>query len=219
MAVPAETSARDGSQAGAHHDCHELELATPHGPTQARLYQAIAPVAGVVMVGGVGGGFDTPARDLYPRLASALRPSHVCSLRVRFRDPRDLAEAIVDVVAGIDFLVGAAVRRIALVGHSFGGAVVICAAAARPEVTTVVALATQSHGARAQDLRGRSLLLVHGTEDEVLAPTCSAVVADRARGRCDRRLVAGAGHCLDESADEVFAMVRGFLDAELLGRA
>ncbi len=215
MTLPVETSAPDGGPDACHEGCHEIELATPRGPTAARLYQAVAPVAGIVMVGGVGGGFDTPARGLYPRLAAAMVPSHVSSLRVRFRDPRDLGEAIVDVVAGIDFLVGAAVRRIALVGHSFGGAVVISAAAARAEVVTVVALATQSHGARAQDLGGRSLLLVHGTDDEILPVTCSTAVSGRARGKCELRRIEGAGHCLDEAADEVFDVVRRWLDAEL----
>jgi hypothetical protein len=48
---------------------------------------------------------------------------------VRFRHPTRLEESILDVLAGINYLQSEGMKVIALTGHSFGGAVVIQAAA------------------------------------------------------------------------------------------
>lgn len=101
------------------------------------------------MVGGVEGSYDSPARGLYPRLASELVAEGVSVLRVRFRFPTVLDEAHHDVVAGVDHLTAAGVGRVALVGHSFGGAAVIAAAVDRPAVVAVCTLSTQSYGTEA----------------------------------------------------------------------
>lgn len=127
----------------------ELTLATPRGEVQCRSYAAAGARRAVVLIGGVGGGFDTPARELYPRLAAALRTSGMSSLRVRFREPTLLDEAEEDVIAALRFLEEAGVERAAVVGHSFGGAVAIAAAARAPTVRAVAALATQAYGADA----------------------------------------------------------------------
>src|SRR5437868_2510401 len=82
-------------------------------------------------------GWDTPAHGLYPRLCRELRPLGLASLRVRFRDPTCLPAAVLDVLAAAAFLAGEGVTAVGLVGHSFGGAVVIRAAALVPAVRTV----------------------------------------------------------------------------------
>jgi dienelactone hydrolase len=193
----------------------DIELATDHTTTTGRLYHAIAPVFGVVAVGGVGGGFDSPAKDLYARLGESLLDDHVSTLRVRFRDPRDLEQSIVDVLAGVDFLVGAGIARIALIGHSFGGAAAITAAGVRFEVRTVVTIATQSHGARIERLGNRSILLIHGTADAVLPERCSISLQHQAPGRAVLELIEGADHSLDSVADDVFRLTRDWLRREL----
>jgi hypothetical protein len=58
---------------------------------------------GVVMVGGIGGGFDTPADNLYPRLCLDFKEAGISSLR-KFRHPADLTESVIDVITGIEFL-------------------------------------------------------------------------------------------------------------------
>lgn len=170
-----------------------------------------------IFVGGVGGGWDTPANDLYPRLAEELAADGIASLRVRFRDPTALDEAVYDVLAGGAFLAGEGVERLALVGHSFGGAVVIRAAAALPSARTVVTLATQGYGAgAARELGPRcSVLLVHGSEDRVLPPSSSEHIYELARE--PKRLVVydGAGHGLVEVAAELRALVRDWIVREL----
>jgi hypothetical protein len=56
------------------------------------------------MVGGIGGNFDTPADNLYPRLCEYLKLVGISSLRVRFRHSTDLAESVIDVILGLEFL-------------------------------------------------------------------------------------------------------------------
>jgi hypothetical protein len=182
------------------------------------LYEARGAKAGALLAGGVGGGFDSPARGLYPRLGGELLRHGLSALRVKYRHPTDLEAAVWDVLAGVDFLVERGLERVALVGHSFGGAVMIDAGAQSPWVTSVVGLAPQSYGTEAvAELPPRSLLLVHGLSDTVLPPSCSLSVHERAQGRKDLELIPGAGHVLDEEAERVFLRVRDWLLRELKG--
>lgn len=198
-------------------DRHEDVAIGPGAHVRGRLWDAPGARAGVVLVGGVGGGFDTPAGDLYGRLGRHLRGDAMVALQVQFRLPGELGEAVVDVAAGVRFLVARGCARIGLVGHSFGGAVVIRAGAALPEVAAVVALATQSSGTeRVTALAGRPLLLVHGVEDEILPPQSSVEVFRRAGEPKELRLIEGAGHVLDEAADEVYRIVHAFLAQHLV---
>lgn len=191
-------------------------LRTRRGPVDTLLYESVGAKEGALLVGGVGGGFDTPALGLYPRLGEELLRHHLSTLRLKFRHATDLQEAVHDVLAGVDFLVGRGLERVALVGHSFGGAVMIDAGAQSPWVTTVVGLAPQSYGTEAvSQLAPRSLLLVHGLSDAVLPPSCSQSIHERARGRKELELLLGAGHVLDEAADRVFTRVRDWLLREL----
>jgi dienelactone hydrolase len=181
-----------------------LRVHTLQGPIDMRLYRAPGARAAALLVGGVGGGFDSPARNLYARLGEELSKEGISVLRVRFRDPTHLAEATHDVLTGVSLLHRDGAQRVGLVGHSFGGAVVIAAAAAAPVVSTVVCLATQSYGtACVPMLAPRPLLLIHGDADEVLPPACSLTVAANAGEPKEVVLLQGAGHVLDEAAAEV----------------
>ncbi len=189
----------------------------PGGHVQARLYETPLPRAGVVMVGGVGGGFDSPAQGLYPRLGRHLSGDGIAALQVAFRLPGELGEAVLDAGAGARFLAERGCARIGLVGHSFGGAVVIRAGAALPEVAAVVTLSTQSYGTdRVADLAGRPVLLVHGVEDELLPADCSVQVFERSGEPKELRLIPGARHGLDDAADEVYRIVHAFLVQHLV---
>lgn len=189
-----------------------VHLQTHRGAVALRFYEAEGDGA-VVWVGGAGGGWDTPAQGLYPRLCRELVDEGIGSLRVRFRHPHVLNEAVHDVRAGLSYLHGKGYTRFGLTGHSFGGAVVVQAAALVPEVCTVVALATQSYGADPVAQLGPrcSVLLLHGTADTVLPPVCSQYVYDRAREPRRIQLFPGAGHVLDEPAAEVYRVVRAWI--------
>lgn len=189
-----------------------LNISTARGPVEARLFEAPEPLAGVVLVGGVGGGFDQPADGLYDRLGNSLSQEGIAVLRVRFRDPSVLAEAEHDVLAGCRVLLDLGVERLGLVGHSFGGAVVIRAAQWEPEATAVVTLATQSHGAEVVTrLQDRHVLLIHGTDDRILPAACSEDVARLAGDQAEVILLDGAGHDLDSAAPKVLRQVHDWL--------
>lgn len=188
-----------------------VELRSGRGPVRVRRHLPAGADAAVVMVGGVGGGFDTPAGDLYSRLAEDLAARGIGALRVRFRDPRSLDEAAHDVRAGLAALADGTVARIGLVGHSFGGAVVIRAALDAPAVETVVTLATQSYGTEDVDALDRPLLAVHGDGDRVLPWRASQDVVDRAGGPAELHVLAGGGHDLLEHRDEVRTLIRDWL--------
>ena len=191
-------------------------LRTRRGAVECLLYEAPGAKAAALLAGGVGGGFDTPARGLYPQLGEALLHQGLFTLRLKYRHPADLTESVRDVLAGVDFLVEHGLERVALVGHSFGGAVMIDAGAQSPWVSTVVGLAPQSYGTEAvSELPPRSLLLVHGLADTVLPPSCSRSIHERARGKKALELLPGAGHMLDEAAERVFPLVRDWLLREL----
>ncbi|MBD2166749.1 alpha/beta hydrolase [Calothrix membranacea FACHB-236] len=109
------------------------------------------------------------------------------------------------------------IKNIALVGHSFGGAVVIQAAAQSPNVCTVVTLATQTYGTDpAPELATRcSLLLLHGLEDEVLSPYCSQAVYQKALQPKQIIFYPHTKHGLDEAADEVYSVVQAWIIKQL----
>jgi pimeloyl-ACP methyl ester carboxylesterase len=186
-------------------------------PVEMRYYRAVDPVGAVAYVGGVGGGWGSPARGLYPRLAGELLDRRISGLRVRFRDARQLAGCVEDLRSGVAFLEEEGLARLALVGHSAGGAVVVQVAVASALVRTVVALAPQSFGSEAAvDLAPRcSILLVHGLDDAVLPKRTSEFLYDIAGDPKRLELLRGAGHWLHEEADKVHQLVYDWIVGEL----
>jgi len=200
---------------GSNSEYREFRLATGPGPVVVRYYEAKS-ISSVIMVGGVGGDFDSPAKELYPRLAHVLQREGISSLRVQFRDPIDLDNSMLDVLAGIEFLRDHGSERLALVGHSFGGAVVIQTALRSQAVVTVVTLATQGFGTEGvEDIAPRSILFIHGYEDEVLPPICSIEAHSRAGEPKVLKLIPGARHVLNEASEELYDTVHEWLITKL----
>ncbi|PGH54130.1 dienelactone hydrolase [Azospirillum palustre] len=194
-------------------------LETDRGPVQARFYPVPDGELAVLWVGGVGGGFDSPARGLYPRLSADFTADGISSLRLRFRDSRDLGEAVYDVLCGLSFLSRQGIHHVALVGHSFGGAVAIQAAASnRGAVCTVVTLATQCYGTDPVGDLSCPILLIHGEADEILPASCSIHVHRKAGEPKKLVLVPGTGHALEEASEAVCREVRDWLKTYLLER-
>ncbi len=184
-----------------------VTIESGRGPVHAMYHAVPGSTVALLAVGGTDGGFDGPADGLYPDLAAALAPHAIATLRLDFRihqAPNIVPEAVADLRAGVAFLAGAGIRRIGLLGHSFGGAVVIDAAADEPAVVSVATLATQTAGAqRVDELAPRPILLIHGLDDIRLHPDCSRMLHERAGEPKRLVLLEGGRHSLRQVGEEV----------------
>src|SRR3954467_85929 len=124
----------------------ELILETDAGKIPARFHAAGDGDAAVVWVGGAGGGLDGPAEGMYPRLARQLASDGIASLRLHYRRPNQLYDCVLDALLGVAYLGTQGRTRVVLVGHSFGGAVVISAGSVDDHVIAVAALSSQTYG-------------------------------------------------------------------------
>lgn len=173
----------------------------------------------VIWVGGFDGGFDGPADRIYATLAGDLQENGVGSLRLSYRvlgSPGNVEEAVYDVLAGVAFLVQEGAGRIGLAGHSFGGAVVISAAALSPQVSAVVTLSTQTAGtALTPRVAPRPMLIVHGEQDRRLPPECSRYVYRMAGEPKELVMLPGARHSLRQRREELRRLLRRWLVEKL----
>jgi hypothetical protein len=196
-----------------------VRLQTERGPIACVYHEGKSGAGGVVFVGGTDGGFDGPANAIYAALAGDLLADGMSSLRLDFRlhvAPGDVEEGTHDILAGVAFLKEKGTGRIGLVGHSYGGAVVINAAAFSREVDAVVTLSTQTAGtALAPRIAPRPLLLVHGELDRRLPPACSRYVYERAGEPKELLILKGAKHSLRQRREELRQLLRDWLVARL----
>jgi predicted esterase len=194
-----------------------INIYTWQGIIHTRFYEAKEKQLALLFVGGVGGGFDVPARDLYPRLAHHFMKQKMSSLHLKYRDSLNLQSSIYDVLIGIEILRRKGISRICLIGHSFGGAVVIAAATHSPLVVSIITLATQSFGARPAipHLGDRALLLIHGLEDDILPFSNSVSLYEMAIGPKQIDLIPDAGHTLEESVDDVYQLCEHWIQKTL----
>jgi alpha-beta hydrolase superfamily lysophospholipase len=187
-----------------------VALRTNAGTIDCRFHDAGTGDAAVLWVFGAGGGLGGPAGGVYTRLARQLVGDGVASLELDYRRAGDLQSCVLDVLVGIDYLGGQARSRVVLVGHSFGGAVVITAGAASDAVIAVAALSSQSYGTDGADkISPRPLLVMHGAADEILPDACSRDIYRRAGEPKRLALYPGCRHGLDQCREE--------LDRDLLG--
>lgn len=188
-----------------------LVLETAAGAINGRMHPAAGDAA-VLWVFGSGGGLGGPAGGLYPRLGGRLQPRGVASLELDYRRPGSLTPCVEDVLTGVEHLKSLGKRRIVLVGHSFGGAVVITAGALSAEVVGVAALSSQTSGSgAASELAPRPLLVAHGEADEILPARCSQDIFARAREPKKLVLYPGCQHGLDECREALDRDVSAWL--------
>jgi hypothetical protein len=199
-----------------------LRLLTDGGAIECRWHPAAAAGdAAVLWVFGTGGGLGGPAGGLYTRLGRRLRAGGVPSLELAYRHPGRLGDCVRDVLLGLAWLAGEKRRRVVLVGHSFGGAVVIMAGAAGGEaVIAVAALSSQTRGTEAvASLSPRPLMVMHGTADEILPDACSRDIHGRARQPKELILYPGCRHGLDECREKLDRDLMGWLERVIAGVA
>ena len=180
-----------------------VRLVTGRGAIAGRLQPAEGDQA-ILWVFGAGGGLGGPAGGLYTRLGERLRPRGVASLELDYLRPGYLDACVSDVLVGLGYLESLGKSRIVLVGHSFGGAVVISAGAISPLVVAVAALSSQTAGAMAVGaLSPKPVIFIHGSADEVLPDRCSRDLHARAREPKELILYPGCRHGLDQCRENL----------------
>jgi alpha/beta superfamily hydrolase len=193
----------------------KLTLRTTRGPIPLVMHAAESASRAVVCICGAIGGFDGPAL-LYPRLGLELPRKGVTVARVNYRAPNDFDECLLDTLAALTFLKGTGHQRAAIIGHSFGGAVAINAGTLTPVATAVVAISSQLAGAHVVgDLAPKPLLLIHGTNDDILPARSSDMIYERAGEPKRLMLFEGADHRLSGKGEELFALVDEWLATRL----
>jgi Alpha/beta hydrolase family len=168
-----------------------------HGPADAE--QA------VVCLGGAMGGLLGPDGGLYHMLGRGLAEQGIGVMRISYRRPNDLPTCVLDTLAIMELAARHGCHRFVTLGHSFGGAVAIQAAARldRVSVPGVVTFATQSAGCEpVEQLADRNLLFFHGTADRILPPQASEMVRFLA-GTGELVLLDGADHALHPAGEEL----------------
>jgi hypothetical protein len=192
-------------------------LHTTVGPIDAILHvSADGGERSVLWVGGARGGYGGPAEGLFANLAEAFVSQGITSLRLNYRQPGVYPECVLDALAGLAFLQRKGCARIALVGHSFGGAVAITAGSLNDQAAAVVALSPQTYGAQgARFVSPRPLLIVHGLNDSRLPPMCARQIYLWAQEPKELILYPEAEHGLRECKDDLHDLLRRWLPEKL----
>ena len=193
-----------------------LVFRTNQGDLKGILHRAEGSHQGVVWVCGASGGFGGPGPGTYSKLCEEFRKQGITSLRLDYRLPNDLKECVADLLAGISFFKAMDHDPVVVVGHSFGGAVVIAAGVASDHVKGVVSLSPQTYGTKmVRSLSPASLLVVHGKADTRLPYSCAVQIYRMAKEPRKLVLYDGAEHRLEECRDELEELLSEWIPATL----
>ena len=197
----------------------ELRLGTTRGQIRALLDVCEGGATAVITCSGAMGGDHEvlgPADKVYERLAAALPAQGVSVMRIHYRIAGELGDCVLDVLGAASFLAGVGAEKVILIGHSFGGAVVIKAAEISPAITAVASLSPQLFGARNVDRlgeQGKPILLIHGTNDAILPHQASEIIYEKAKEPKRMVLMENGGHGLQEDPALVFTELSGYIQA------
>ena len=189
---------------------------TSRGEIKGILHRSPKAKQGVVWVCGARGGFGGPGLGTYQRLAEEFTFQDITSLRLDYRQANSLDECVMDLLVGVAGLKGLGCRPVVVVGHSFGGAVVIAAGAASEQISGVVSISPQTYGAaEAGQISPRPILLVHGKADTRLPYSCAMQIHEMAQEPKKLVLFEGAEHRLEECRDELEDLLREWIPETL----
>ncbi|KAI0832225.1 alpha/beta-hydrolase [Hypoxylon sp. FL0890] len=169
-----------------------------------------------ILLSGAGGGVVGPS-SIYLSLAAKLAAlgSGVPALRLDYRYPARNRYCVADVRAAMGFLQDLyGLDCFVLVGWSFGGAPVFTIGGSDKRVVGCATIASQTaetDGIRR--LAPRPVLLLHGTGDSTLSPSCSerlySTYGDKGSKRIE--LFDGDNHALGRNARTAETMLLGFI--------
>ncbi|KAL3481317.1 Alpha/Beta hydrolase protein [Aspergillus californicus] len=177
--------------------------------------------AAVILISGAGGGVSGPS-GIYPSLADKLALLiGIPVIRLDYRAPAKVQYCVPDVVATMDYLEDYyQCSRFVMVGWSFGGSPCFTVAAQEPEricgVATVASQTANTTGI--SKLSPRPLLLLHGSGDTCLSPSCSETLYQKygPHGQRELKIFDGDNHGLTSNAPEAEALLFVFA-AKTLG--
>lgn len=189
----------------------DLEIETTRGVIVSHFTPVEGKTGVAIFIGGAGGGTRGPANEMYLTLAAELALAGVSTLRPEYRKPADFEECVMDVLACCSFLKGIGAERAVVVGHSFGGAVAIKVGELAPLISAVCSLSSQRFGTFEVERLGKPLLLIHGSQDDVLDQEASQDIYRRALEPKQIVILEGDGHGLREHAEEVRSLVTQYV--------
>ena len=189
----------------------KVELNTTRGVITMHLYPCEGKTGTAIYLGGAAGGVRGPANEVYVRLGRELVQEGITSLRVEYRKPGEFEECVVDAMAACSFLKGIGATETVIVGHSFGGAVAVKAGELADLAAGVVGMSSQRFGTQDVQQLGKPLLLIHGSNDDILDRAASDDIYQRAEDPKQLVILEGAGHGLLEAAEDVHAILREFI--------
>ena len=193
-----------------------LKFHTNRGEFSGIIHRAEGADRAVIWVCGARGGFGGPGPGTYARLSELFAGRGITSLRLDYRFPNDLLECVLDLLSGVQYLKESGHGPVIVVGHSFGGAVVIAAGAASDHIKGVVSLSPQTYGAgMAGQLAPRKLLVAHGKADTRLPFSCALQIYEWAKEPKELALFEGAEHRLEECRDELETLLSAWIPATL----
>jgi dienelactone hydrolase len=192
-----------------------FEITYHGGKIKCEFYKADTNAA-VIFMGGAGGGRYGPL-NIYRPLAQDLQKHGISGLLINCRHDNDLKECILDILACINYLDNKYhMNDIGLVGWSFGGAVVISAAARDKRVKTVATIASQLYGTKDVDkISPSSILLIHGMADKTLPYECSVAIEEVAKEPKRILLYPGGDHGISQHRDEMYEAIKSWLVEKL----
>jgi predicted alpha/beta-hydrolase family hydrolase len=196
-------------------DLNHLEIYTTEGLLTVLWHGADDLENVVVCVGGAMGGLLGPDGGLFHLLGRHLPAEGIGVVRVSYRQPNALPMCVHDTLAVMELAARHGARRFIPLGHSFGGAIAVQAAAHLEawSVPGLVTFATQSAGCEPIELLAdRDLLFFHGTADQILPPQASELVRMLA-GAGELVLLDGADHGLRPAGGLIFDRLAEHLPA------
>ena len=193
-----------------------IKFLTNRGKLKGIIHRAENANRAVIWVCGARGGFGGPGPGTYARLSEQMTGQGITSLRLDYRFPNDLLECVLDLVVGVNYLKENGYGPVVVVGHSFGGAVVVAAGASSDHIKGVVSLSPQTYGAgMAGQVAPRKLLVAHGKADTRLPFSCALQIYEWAKEPKEVVLFEGAEHRLEECRDELETLLSAWIPATL----
>ncbi len=182
-----------------------VTLQTNHGDLDAVFVPCEGKTGCVIFIG------DEGAEGVYRRLSEDLVASGITSLRLRPRVPGEFTDGLIDTLAACSFLKGLGGESAVIVGHSYAGAVAVRAGTLSPFACAVAALAPQRYGTQGVEEMRKPLLLIHGSDDQVLLPLASDDVYQRAQEPKQMVIIEGAGHSFRGEGDRLYDLLSAFI--------